>query len=364
MSIKATRITTISGIDVNIHWTFLILLLWIGITNWLQGQGLDEIMITLGFILVLFVCVLLHELGHSFAARRYGIKTLSITLLPIGGVASLEKMPEKPMQEIFVALAGPLVNVVIAGLLFVFLYLTDGLIIEPEYLKNIRADNFLFWVMTVNITLVVFNLLPAFPMDGGRVFRAALSLKLDRVLATDIAAGAGKILAVAFVIIGLFQNPFLVFIGLFIMLGAHSEARYVKTKSALEGLRVADGMMRNFTLLSPDDTLDKAVQALLDGQEDKFMIGRNGKLEGIITKNDLVQALKHKTGDTPLREFMTKDLVTITPEAPLQEAYELMTSKGYSALPVMDYDKITGLIDMENIAETMVVRQSVRKRTV
>ncbi|MCL4176967.1 MAG: site-2 protease family protein [Verrucomicrobia bacterium] len=219
------------GIDVYVHFTFLLLLAFLGFYYWRATQNVDAALRGVAFIVALFGCVVLHELGHALMAGRYGIKTRDITLLPIGGIARLEKMPENPLQELWVALAGPAVNVVIAAVLLVGLAATGGF--TP--LEEISATGGAFWqrLMVLNIVLVAFNLLPAFPMDGGRVLRARLAMRLGRRRATAIAANVGQGMAILFGIIGFFYNPFLIFIGIFVYLGAQAEAGMVEMQSAL-----------------------------------------------------------------------------------------------------------------------------------
>ncbi|MGZ9167216.1 MAG: site-2 protease family protein, partial [Anaerolineales bacterium] len=211
------KVGTFAGIDVFVHATFLLLIGWIGYSHWLQYGTLAKVAEGILFILVLFLCVVLHEYGHALTARRYGVKTRDITLYPIGGVARLERMPDKPIEELWVALMGPAVNVVIAAVLFVYLFLSQGLV--PMTDLTVASGSFVARVMAVNISLVLFNLIPAFPMDGGRVLRALLAMRMDYVRATQIAANVGQGLAFLFGLFGLFNNPFLLFIAFFVWIG-------------------------------------------------------------------------------------------------------------------------------------------------
>jgi Zn-dependent protease/CBS domain-containing protein len=358
-SASSRPLLTIAGIDIFIHWSFLILLAFIAVSNWMKTGSITQVLWSLAFIGVLFVCVVLHELGHSLAARRFGIQTRSITLLPIGGVASLEKIPEEPKQEVIVALAGPMVNVVIGAILIGILSFQGGLQnMTSEALSEINAQNFLLLLLMVNVMLVVFNMLPAFPMDGGRVFRAALSFFMDRVKATRIAAGMGKLLALGFIILGLFHNPFLILIGVFVIFGAHTEYEYTKSKSLLQGLSTGMIMMRNFTPLHPDQTVNEAVATLLNGQESKFLVMDGPVLKGIISKNDIIQALGSLGKEAPLRVVMTSNPLSISVDRPMQEAYELMMQNKISALPVMSGTEVKGLLDMDNILEALMILQA------
>ena len=242
------RLGKVAGIDVNIHVTFTLLIAWVLLMHWLTGQTLGAAVNGLAFVVAIFGCVLLHELGHALAARRFGIGTRDITLLPIGGVARLERMPEKPLQELWVALAGPAVNVLIAAVLYMWLVMTKQLV--PLGQLGIVTGPFIERLLVVNVLLIVFNMIPAFPMDGGRCVRALLALRLEYARATRIAAGVGQVIAVGFVVLGLFSNPFLLLIGAFVWLGAAQEARYATLKAALRGVPVQRALRRDVPRLA------------------------------------------------------------------------------------------------------------------
>src|SRR5437762_4510151 len=241
----------VAGIDVYVHATFLILLGWVGLSHYLQRQRWEDAVGGLGFILALFAIVVLHELGHALTARRFGIRTRDITLLPIGGVARLERIPDDPRQEVWVSLAGPAVNVVIAAALYVWLLLSQTL--RPFSTLTMAGGPFLERLLLVNVSLAVFNLLPAFPMDGGRVLRALLAMRMDYVRATQVSAHVGQAMALVFGLLGLFTNPFLVFIALFVWIGAAQEASMVQMRTALIGIPVSRAMLTDFHTVAPDD---------------------------------------------------------------------------------------------------------------
>jgi Zn-dependent protease len=224
---SSLKVASIFGIEVRIHLTFLLFLVWIWFSYY-QIAGFAGAVQGVLFILALFACVLLHEFGHAFAARGFGIETPDITLLPIGGVARLSRIPEKPWQELVVAIAGPLVNVVIAAALISVIHGSAALE-QLEYLESPRIE-LLAKLASVNVMLVLFNLIPAFPMDGGRVLRALLAMAMPYAQATQIAAWIGQGLAVVFGIFGLFGNPLLIFIAFFIFVGAQQEAAMARSK--------------------------------------------------------------------------------------------------------------------------------------
>src|SRR5574339_430564 len=250
-----------AGIDVFVHATFLLLLGWVGYSQWLESQDWGEVLNGILFILALFLCVVLHEYGHALTARKYGIRTRDITLYPIGGVARLERLPDKPIEELWVALMGPAVNLVIAVVLFAILALSGSSNLMQDL--TLTSGSFLARLMTLNISLLLFNLIPAFPMDGGRVLRALLAMRLEYVRATQIAANVGQGLAFLFGLIGLFRNPFLLFIALFVWIGASQEASMVQMRNSISGIPVTHAMQTKFETLSPSDRLERVVSLIL-----------------------------------------------------------------------------------------------------
>lgn len=351
----------ISGIKLFIHWTFLILIGWIFLMHLGMGHSSAQALVGIAFIFALFVCVTLHELGHALAARRYNFSTRHITLLPIGGMAQMEALPEKPAQELWVALAGPLVNVIIALLLYIYLS-ASGNVPAISAMQHMGSTDFLSNLFFANIALAVFNLIPAFPMDGGRVLRALLSFKLSRRKATQIAASIGQFLAVLFVFFGFFGNIWLIFIGIFIYLGAGGEAAYESTKSALSDLTVKDAMMTRYTVLSPDDTLSKAVQQLLQGQDKDFLVAENDNVTGILTRKGIVKGLTEFGQQASLDKAMTKDFLVLSPDMVLQDVYNKMTSNGYTINPVYQSGQLIGVVDKENIMELIIVKDALKAK--
>jgi len=348
------------GINVFMHWTFFILLGWILLANLGAGQTLTQSLMGVFFILALFGCVVLHEYGHALTARRYGVKTKSITLLPIGGVANMEKMPDKPIHELWVALAGPAVNFAIAILLGIYFYISGTF---PDFSQesidpNITMGNFLFYLFIVNIILAVFNLIPAFPMDGGRVLRALLSMRFERSTATNIAAKIGQFLAILFVFAGFFYNFWWIFIGLFIFLGAGAEANFEATRMALSKYKVRDALMHQFTKLHAYETIERAVAILLDGQEKEFLVEQDNEIIGVVTRNEIIQGLKEFGQNANINRIVNRDYLTLTPDMELQEAYQKMAQANASISPVMEAGELIGVIDMENITEVVMLENA------
>ncbi len=349
----------IAGIEIFIHWTFLILIAWILFSHINMGHGWTESLMGVLFILLLFACVLLHELGHALTGRRYGIATNSIVLLPIGGVANMEKMPEKPLEELWVALAGPAVNLAIAIVLFLFLRQTGSLPNPWDMEEHMSSSNLMFNLFMVNIILAAFNLLPAFPMDGGRVLRALLAMKFNRAKATEIAAQTGQLLAIGFVFLGLFSNLWLVFIGLFVFLGAGAESAYETTRSVLSKYKVRNVLMKKYTLIAASEPIEKAVEHLLNGQEKEFLIIENNKIAGFITRDEIIKGLSELGKNAPLGKIMRREILPLSLDMDLSQAYEMMSKKGISFSPVFENDQLAGVLDMENISEILLVEKAV-----
>ncbi len=350
-------IAKVAGSEIRIHLTFLILLAWIGFAEYFSG-GAAAAVDGVVFIIAIFACVVLHELGHAVAARRYGITTPDITLLPIGGLARLSRMPENPAQEIVIAIAGPLVNVAIAAvLLLIGAHLDLGAVAAIEK----SAPGFLTRLAAVNIWLVLFNLIPAFPMDGGRVLRALLAFRLGRRRATEVAARIGQGLAFVFGFWGLMSaNVLLVFIAIFVYLAAAGEAGDVGMREAARRVPVDRAMVRVFQSLGANATVDEAAEALLRTTQHEFpVVDGGGHLRGFLSRNAMIRALKASGPETPVIEVMTRDVPTVTIGQPLEMAIRLMQEKQASEVAVVDGDgKLAGYVSRENLAEFMMVENA------
>ena len=350
------------GIKVTVHWTFFILIAYIIYINIKNGSSFAEMSESVLFVLTIFGCVILHELGHSLAAKRYGILTRGITLLPIGGVASLTKIPEEPQKELFVAIAGPLINLSIA-LILLFILLLGGfdfsLLFSFQYLN--RAA-FLPALLIVNLMLFIFNLVPAFPMDGGRLLRAGLGFRFSRLQATRVAARIGQLFAIFFAIWGLFNNPFLILIAVFVFIGAQAELQDVQSKSMLEGKKINDLLMRNFTPLNPGMPLKQVVDILLNGQEEEFIILDDNKVVGVLTKNLIIKGLSDHGQDVEADKIMETDFPTFTTDDTVKDVYEKLQLSGTKIAPVLENDVLTGVIDIKNIHEYLLVFEALNTR--
>jgi Zn-dependent protease len=343
-------------VDVYIHSTFFLLLGFIGLTNWLAERSLAGTLEGIGFILVLFGCVLLHEFGHALTARRFGIQTRDITLLPIGGLARLERMPQDPRQELLVALAGPAVNAVIAAVLYI--WLASQSLLVPLTSLSISQGSFLERVMLVNLTLVLFNLLPAFPMDGGRAVRALLAMRMEYTRATQIAASLGQGIALLFGFIGLFSNPFLLFVAFFVWIGAAQEASMVQIKSALGGIPVGHAMIIDYQTVSETAPLGTVVDILLHGAQEDFPVTRDGEVVGVLDRRGLVAALAQHGRDVSVDQVMKRDFPSIDSGQMLDAALVTMQTCECEMLPVMRGGKLAGLLTKHNVGEFLAIQSA------
>lgn len=351
------RLGTLAGIAVYMHPTFLLLLVFVGWQHWLLGKSVAAVITGIAFIMSLFACVVLHELGHALTARRYGIKTKDITLLPIGGVARLERMPSDPVQELWVALAGPAVNVVIAATLYAWLWATSGL--APIEEVNVVQGPFLERLMMVNAFLVGFNLLPAFPMDGGRVLRALLATRMEYTQATQVAAALGQSMAFLFGFLGLSSgNPFLIFIALFVWIGAAQEASVVQIKSALGGIPVSRAMITEFHTLAPDEPLSRAVELLLSGTQQDFPVMADGRIVGVLSLRDLQAALGRQGETVAVSEVMRRDVPVVDPHDMLETAFQTLQATGARIGAVVRDGRVVGLVTPDNVGEFVMVQSS------
>jgi Zn-dependent protease/predicted transcriptional regulator len=348
------RIGRLFGIPVFIHLTFLLLLVWVGVLNWRDGHSLHAAVEGVLFILTIFACVVLHELGHALTARKYGIATRDITLLPIGGVARLDRMPDDPRQELWVALAGPAVNVVIAATLFVASQLVSSVPSFDEL--GVAGGSFMSRVIFVNLFLVAFNLLPAFPMDGGRVLRALLATRMEYTRATHLAAVVGQSMAFLFGFVGLFVNPMLIFIALFVWIGAAQEASMVQMKYSLSGIPVSRAMVTEFHTLAPTDTLADAITVTLAGTQRDFPVVDGGRVLGILRQSEMLKTLAQGGSSVRVADAMERDFEVVDASEMLDSAFRRLNERRCSAAPVSFQGRLVGMVTMDNIGEFLAIQ--------
>jgi Zn-dependent protease/predicted transcriptional regulator len=355
----SAKLARVAGIDVYIHATFVMLVGWIALVYWSESHSLAAVINGVGYILALFACVVLHEFGHALTAARYGFRTRDITLLPIGGVARLERMPDVPIQELWVALAGPAVNVVIAAALFLWLRASGNW--ESAEPVGITSGGFVERIMFANVMLAAFNLLPAFPMDGGRVLRALLATRMEYTRATERAAVIGQGMAILLGFIGLLGNPVLIFIALFVWFGAGQEAGMAQMKLALGGIPVRHAMLTDFRALTPANTLGEAVDLLLTSSQQDFPVIDNGQLAGILTRQDLLSALSRAGREAAVRDHMSTDCPTAAPSEMIETVLVRLQGHGCRTMPVVERGVVIGLVTMDNVGEFLMIHAAERK---
>jgi len=355
----SVKIGKFVGIDVYMHLTFLLLIGWVALVHWQRGQSAGAALAGVLFILAIFLCVVLHEFGHALMARRYGIATRDIILLPIGGVARLEKIPSQPMQELRVALAGPAVNVVIAAALFVWLQATASW--EPLQRLTVTTGPLLERLMAVNLFMIAFNMIPAFPMDGGRVLRAALATRLAYGRATRIAASVGRGIAVLFGLMGLVYNPFLLLIAVFVWLGATHEAGLTRMKSAVGGIPVHRVMASEFKTLDAEDSLQRAVEFTLAGNQKDFPVVSDGILEGVLRQADLLMALSRHNDQEAVASITSKDTFSVESTEMMETVVTKLNECRCDLLPVTRKGKLVGIVTTDNLGAFMRIREAAAK---
>ncbi|GAB6054908.1 site-2 protease family protein [Methanobacterium alkalithermotolerans] len=334
------RILKVFGIPIELDISFLLLIIFIYVLAFFNIIPLQlAILITL-----VFATVVIHELSHSYVAQKYGVEIKKIVLLPIGGVAQMSEVPKKPRQELFISLAGPLTNVIIAIILYLTYQFTLTLL--PGFISN-----FILEFMLVNVVLAVFNLIPAFPMDGGRVLRAILAERMDYLRATEISVSIGKIFAVIMAVAGIFVNFFLILIALFIYIGADQEYKSTIVSSLLKGMLVENIMTTEVKTLDPHITIEEALNKIFEYKHMGYPVIEDQKLVGIVTFQDLSQSKYNK--NSMIREVMTEDIITVSPHEEVISALEKLNKNNLGRLPVVEENRLTGIVSKTDILKVL-----------
>jgi Zn-dependent protease/CBS domain-containing protein len=341
------------GVPVRLHFTFLLLLVFlvfIGIGEKQSG------LFTALYVLSLFASVLLHEIGHTLVARRYGIRTIEIVMFPIGGVSRPERLPQG-REELWISLAGPLVNAAIAGALFAVV-IAQGKFIPIQLLKEPSNENLAERIAVGNLLLFLFNLLPAYPMDGGRILRSVLALRKPENEATRIAATAGRRLAVAIILFGLLWGNFmLVFVGAFVYLGAWQEGTAAKGRLLTSGFPVRAAMITDFKTLPHGATIRDAGELLLSTSQHDFPVVHGDQVIGLLGHGALIRAMMSEGPEAYVSAAMQRDFPRVPPEMDLSEAVTRLAAPGACALVMDEQDRLLGLLTAENLSEFILLRQ-------
>lgn len=355
----SVKVLRIRGIDIRVHASFVLILIW---AAYYWGVSLDGgwsgALYGVVATLLLFVCVTLHELGHSFVALRYGIRVRDITLLPIGGVSSLEEIPDDPRQEFRITIAGPLVNVAIAVVLIgVAAVLQATSLLTPSDLSDTMRDtdwsSLLAYLILANILLAVFNFIPAFPLDGGRILRSALATRMDYRRATEIAVRVGQAFALLFGLFGFISGDFfLIIIAIFVWFGGEAEGRQVAVRGVLGQLTVGDAMTRQPQVLTPLDPATRAIDLTLSSAQTDFpVIDEDSRVVGLLTVDDLIRGLRDQSNAT-VGSLMKREFSRALPTESLTEAQGRLAQSRMHALPVVDdADRVVGLLSLADVSE-------------
>lgn len=359
----AYKILTVRGIGIHIHWTFLLLILWLLLVNRVVGGDIEQFAWLTLFVLVIFVCVTLHELGHSMVALRYNIQVRSIVLLPIGGLANMERLPDRPGQELAVSIAGPVVNVLIAAAIYPFLTQDRSMWNLEGNMALVDERNFLFNLYLVNIWLALFNMIPAFPMDGGRILRAILAMRLNYARATSIAAATGKVIAGIFILGGFFLfNLFLPLIGLFIIFAANAEEYFVSLRSMMKDLKVKDVLTNDYKTLPAETTVEEAAGVLMESPCNYFVVMRDSRPDGTLSRMEIMKEVAAMNYRTAVRDLIRGELQLLDGQKEVRDVLHKLAGARGRTYAVMENNRFAGLVNLQHIIEYMLVHDTTTDR--
>ncbi|HTR77718.1 MAG TPA: site-2 protease family protein [Gemmatimonadaceae bacterium] len=349
----------VAGIDLRVHATFVLLLVWLAVVFYNETGTAAGVELGVAFTLALFASVIAHEYGHALVARHFGIATRDITLLPIGGVSRLEYIPEHPRQEFWIAISGPLVTLAIAVVLFGIIS-AAGLPVEPSgsLFGSAQSGAFLAQLMWVNVSLFVFNLLPAFPMDGGRVLRAILARRMPYLRASDAAASIGRGFALIFGVVGLLYDPLLALVALFVWLGAAGESQALHLKTALAGVTVEHVMVRDVNTIGSRETLDAALHHVLAGFQHDFPVVDDGRVLGVLTRDALIKALASAGRESLVGASMDRQFQVADPGEAVEKAFARLQQSGTRSAPVVRDGRLYGMLTLDNVGEFIMAAQA------
>lgn len=353
------KILSVRGINLFIHWTFLLLIGWVLLVNAQSGNNIEQLSWSILFVIAVFASVALHEFGHAVTAMEYGIQAKNIILLPIGGVASIEKFPANPRQELLISISGPLINLSLAGLLKI-LFPAQTVMPDEYWQVSIKhGHDFILNLFIANIGLALFNLIPAFPLDGGRILRALLAFKLNYIRATAIANVIGKIIAAAFIGLGIvLLNPLLPVAGIFIMFAAGTEEYYLRIRSLVKGIKLKEVMMYDYNSLQHHLTIKEAANVLLNNHSKYFVLMDGDVPAGSINRMEIVSAMAEMKYDLVLKDLKTEALPSLDGDKEVDAVLEKLALNDEKIYPVMVKGHFAGVVNLNHIIEYMLLHKA------
>lgn len=359
---SSLRLVTIKGISVYLHFTFLVFVVWMVVVYILSGMTWQQLLWSLLFILAVFACIILHEYGHAFAASWFGINAKKITIYPIGGMASIEKLPENPKQELLISAAGPFVSFVLASLLLLFSPQRFSWQDINQYTAAINEDNFLYTLGWINFALAVFNLIPAFPMDGGRVLRALLALKFNYIKATVIAASIGKFIAAAIILFAILSMNFiLALIGVFIILFAQAEESYMQIRTLVRDVRLGEVLLYDYRSIDAGLTAQETANNIAGLQDKYFIVMDNGMPVGTLTRLEVMKAVSEQQGEKKVTELMKENIEYFDRNMLVEDVFDKLSANEERIYPVFDKTKFIGVVSFEHIIEYLLLQKAASK---
>jgi Zn-dependent protease/predicted transcriptional regulator len=355
----AFKIFSFRGINVFIHWTFLFLVGWVIMVNARTGNDIEQLTWSIIFLLAVFTSIALHELGHALMASRYGIKARNMVLLPIGGIASIERFPGNPKQELMISLAGPAVNILIALLLLPFIQAYPPFWDYREGVSIMHGHDLFYTLHLANIGLALLNLIPAFPLDGGRILRALLGFKINYVRATNIAEHTGRIIAVALIAAGIvFSSLLPPLIGIFIIFSAGMEEYYLRLKALAKDIKLMDILMYDYNSIRANTTVKEAAGVLMNNHSKYFVVMEGAHPVGSINRMEIVKAIAEKNYDEPIGMLLRKELTYLDGDQPVDSVLEKLAENDERIYPVMENNQFTGVVNFNHVIEYLLLHKA------
>jgi Zn-dependent protease/predicted transcriptional regulator len=355
---RSIKISSINAMAIKMHWTFLIILAWVIAANAVSGITFDNIIWSLVFIVLVFGSVLIHELAHYRTARHFNVQTNEITLLPTGGISTYENFPKGPKEELLISLSGPAANLAIAGLLLPFIQSQEPIWKVVSHFDIIHENDLLYKLHIVNLGLFAINLIPAFPLDGGRILRAILGLKMNYFKATSIVIVIGKILAAAiFAAAIIYVNLLLVVISFLIFTAVQSEEYVLHLRSLVKGVTFGEVVVNDYQSLQAQSTIQEVMGKLMNNHARHFMVMENGKPIGTIHRMRIINEAAEKNYNLPVKNLMKENLVYFNADDGVEKGFKTMVTFPYRVYPVMQEGIFTGVISLMYILEYLMLHQ-------